>query len=156
MSMCRVFSCVVGRGCLLWPVRSLGKTLLAFALLHSVLQGQHDLGKAPNFENLPILFIGCCLLSARHCGWCWMQGGVQNRMHTAVVLKDSATGSIFDKDCGIVLRSVDTSNRALVAVTNQQELGKRDVVDAKWWLGHKAWDRIWCPLSASQKYLILS
>ena len=40
MSMCRVFSCVVGRGCLLWPVRSFGKTLLAFALLHSVLQGQ--------------------------------------------------------------------------------------------------------------------
>ena len=40
MSMCRVFSCVVGRGCLLWPVRSLGKTILAFALLHSVLQGQ--------------------------------------------------------------------------------------------------------------------
>ena len=40
MSMCRVFSCVVGRGCLLWPVRSLGKTLLAFALLHSVFQGQ--------------------------------------------------------------------------------------------------------------------
>ena len=40
MPMCRVFSCVVGRGCLLWPVRSLGKTLLAFALLHFVLQGQ--------------------------------------------------------------------------------------------------------------------
>ena len=38
--MCRVFSCVVGRGCLLWPVHFLGKTLLAFALLHSVLQGQ--------------------------------------------------------------------------------------------------------------------
>ena len=35
--MCRVFSCVVGRGCLLWPVHSLGKTLLPFALfiLHS-------------------------------------------------------------------------------------------------------------------------
>ena len=33
-------SCVVGRGCLLWPVRSLSKTLLAFALLHFVLQGQ--------------------------------------------------------------------------------------------------------------------
>ena len=30
MSMCRVFPCVVGRGCLLWPVSSLGKTLLAF------------------------------------------------------------------------------------------------------------------------------
>ena len=40
MFMCRVISCVVGRGCLLWPVRSLGKTLSAFALLHSVLQGQ--------------------------------------------------------------------------------------------------------------------
>ena len=28
MSMCSVFSCVVGRGCLLWPVHFLGKTLL--------------------------------------------------------------------------------------------------------------------------------
>ena len=27
MSMCRVFSCVVGRGYLLWPVHSLGKTV---------------------------------------------------------------------------------------------------------------------------------
>ena len=40
MSMCRLFSCVVGRGCLLWPVHSLGKTGLAFALLHSIFQGQ--------------------------------------------------------------------------------------------------------------------
>ena len=40
MSMCRVFSCVVGRACLLWPVHSLGKILWAFTLLHSVLQGQ--------------------------------------------------------------------------------------------------------------------
>ena len=40
MPMHRVFSCVVGRGCLLWPVYSLGQTLLAFALLHPVLQGQ--------------------------------------------------------------------------------------------------------------------
>ena len=39
-SMCRVFSCVVERGCLLWAVHSLGKTLLPFALLHSVFQGQ--------------------------------------------------------------------------------------------------------------------
>ena len=36
MSMCRVFSCVFERGCLLWPVCSFGRTLLAFALLHSV------------------------------------------------------------------------------------------------------------------------
>ena len=40
MSMCRVISCVVGWGCLLWPVHSLGKTLLAFALHHFELQGQ--------------------------------------------------------------------------------------------------------------------
>ena len=40
MSMCRVFCCVVGRGCLLWPVCFLGKILLSFVLLHSVLQGQ--------------------------------------------------------------------------------------------------------------------
>ena len=40
MSMCRVFSCVVGKGRLLWPVHSLGKTLLAFDLLRFVLQGQ--------------------------------------------------------------------------------------------------------------------
>ena len=40
MSLCRVFSCVVGRGCLLWPVHFLGKTLLVFALLHSTFQGQ--------------------------------------------------------------------------------------------------------------------
>ena len=40
MSMCGVFSCVFGRGCLLWPAHSLGKTLLAFVLLHSVLQDQ--------------------------------------------------------------------------------------------------------------------
>ena len=40
MSMCRVLSCVVGRGCLLWPVHFFGKTLLVFALLHSIFQGQ--------------------------------------------------------------------------------------------------------------------
>ena len=40
MSMCRVISCVVGKEYLLWPVCSPGKTLLAFALLHFVLQGQ--------------------------------------------------------------------------------------------------------------------
>ena len=40
MSMCRAFSCVAGRRHLLLPVCSLGKTLLAFALLHFVLQGQ--------------------------------------------------------------------------------------------------------------------
>ena len=37
---CVESSRVVGRGCLLWPVHSLGKTLLAFALLHFVFQSQ--------------------------------------------------------------------------------------------------------------------
>jgi len=40
MSMYRVFSCVFGRGCLLWPVHFLGKTLLAFVLLHSFMDLQ--------------------------------------------------------------------------------------------------------------------
>ena len=41
MSMCRVISSVVGRGCLLRPVCSLGLcVLLAFALLHFILHGQ--------------------------------------------------------------------------------------------------------------------
>ena len=40
MSMCRVFSCVVGRGFLLWPVHFLDKPLLVFALLHFAFQGQ--------------------------------------------------------------------------------------------------------------------
>ena len=40
MSMYRGVSWVVGKGCLLWPVYSLKKTILAFALLHFVLQGQ--------------------------------------------------------------------------------------------------------------------
>ena len=37
--MCRVFSCVVGKGCLLWPMCYLSKTLLALALLRFVFQG---------------------------------------------------------------------------------------------------------------------
>ena len=40
MSMCKVIFCVFGRRHLLWSVVSLGKTLLAFALLHFVFQGQ--------------------------------------------------------------------------------------------------------------------
>ena len=43
MCMCWVFSCVVGRGYLLWLVCSLGKTLLIFDLLCFVLQGQTHL-----------------------------------------------------------------------------------------------------------------
>ena len=41
MYMCRVFTC--WRGSLPWPGHSIGKTLLGFALFHSVLQGQISL-----------------------------------------------------------------------------------------------------------------
>ena len=40
MSVCRVRSWGPRRGCLLWPVHSLDKTLSGFALLHFVLHGQ--------------------------------------------------------------------------------------------------------------------
>ena len=40
MSMCRVFSCVVGRGYLLWPVHSFGKTLLAQGQICLLLQAK--------------------------------------------------------------------------------------------------------------------
>ena len=39
-SMCRVISYVIGKWCLLWPGFLLTKLLLAFVLLHFVLQGQ--------------------------------------------------------------------------------------------------------------------
>ena len=50
MSMYTVFSHIVGKGCLIWPMRSLGKTLLPFALL---LQGQ-ILPVTPGISWLPI------------------------------------------------------------------------------------------------------
>ena len=37
---CVEFSRVIGKGCLLWSVCSLVRTLLAFALLHPILQGK--------------------------------------------------------------------------------------------------------------------
>ena len=40
MSMCKVISCVVLKGCLVWQEYSLGKILSAIALLHFILQGQ--------------------------------------------------------------------------------------------------------------------
>ena len=55
--MCSIFSCVVGRGCLLWPVHSLGKILLAFALLNFVLQGQICLLLQVSLDFLLLHFI---------------------------------------------------------------------------------------------------
>ena len=55
MSMCRVFSFVVGRGCLLWPVHSLGKTLLAFAYYTPIKKTKKR--------------IGCLILDSTGLGW---------------------------------------------------------------------------------------
>ena len=53
MSLCRLISCVVWKGCLLWPVRSLSKTLLAFVMLHSIFQGHIPLPITPGVSWLP-------------------------------------------------------------------------------------------------------
>ena len=67
MSMYRVVACVFGRGCLLWPVCSLGKTLLAFALLHVVLQGQTCLSLQVSLDFLLL-----------HSSPLWWKGGEGN------------------------------------------------------------------------------
>ena len=52
MSMCRVFSCVVGGGCLLWPVRSLGKTLISLCPA-SFCTPRPNLPVTPGVSRLP-------------------------------------------------------------------------------------------------------
>ena len=66
---CVVFSCVVGRGYLLWPVCSLGKTLLAFALHYFVLQGQTCLLLQVSLDFL--LLHSSPLWWKRHFFRCW-------------------------------------------------------------------------------------
>ena len=85
MSMCRVFSGGVGRGCLLWPVRSLGKTLLDFALLHSALQGQICL-------LLQVFLDFLLLIGSRQCPklHCWI-GILESKMDSVV----GCTGKSF-------------------------------------------------------------
>ena len=71
MPMCRVFSCVVGRECLVWPVHSLGKTLLAFTLLH-VWMWEKWVGSWKNFRIVNCL-IPCCVVVhsvVSHYLWC--------------------------------------------------------------------------------------
>ena len=59
VSMWRTFCCVIGRWCLLWPVHSLCKILLAFVLLHFVLQCQTCLLLQ---VSLHFLLLHSCLL----------------------------------------------------------------------------------------------
>ena len=55
-SMCRVVSWVVAKGYLLWPDCSLDKTLLVFALLHFILQGQTCLSLRVSLNFLYLYF----------------------------------------------------------------------------------------------------
>ena len=72
MSMYRVDSCVVGKGCLLWPVCFLGKTLSAFALLHL-----YSKAKFACYSRLLLTSYFCILIIApkKECdfniGVCW-------------------------------------------------------------------------------------
>ena len=84
MSMCRVFSCVVGRGHLLWPVCSLGKILLAFALLHSVFQGQICLLVQVSLDFLLMHFSPLCWKG--HLFWVLVLKGLIG-LHRAVELQ---------------------------------------------------------------------
>ena len=52
MSLCRVFSCVVGRGCFLWPVRSFGKTLMSLCSA-SFYTPRPDFPVTPGVSRLP-------------------------------------------------------------------------------------------------------
>ena len=83
MSMDRVFSCVVRRECLLWPVGSLGKTLLGFALLHSVFQGQISL--------LPQVFLDFLLLHSSPL--CPSSGAAGKRSYPTPEVRGGCTGA---------------------------------------------------------------
>ena len=85
-----VFSCVVGRGCLLWPVHSLGKFLLAFDLLHFVLQDQICLLLQVSLDFLllhssPLWWKGCIF-------WVWVLEGLVGLHRTVQLQLFSITG----------------------------------------------------------------
>ena len=59
MSMCKVFSCIVGRGCLLWPMCSLGRTLLSQQVygLANILQDSPGIPASFNRRGLTFLYL---------------------------------------------------------------------------------------------------
>ena len=99
--MCRVFSCVVGRACLLWPAHSLGKTLLAFGLFHSVLQGQICLLLRVFLDSLIFAFQSSMMkrtsfldISSRRC-----YRSSQNRSASSTLLVGSQTWITVMSNC---------------------------------------------------------
>ena len=86
----------VGRGYLLWPVCSLGKILLAFALLHFVLQGQTCLllQVSPDFlllHSSPLKWKG-------HLFWLLVLEGLASLHRTVQLHFFSITGQSIDLD----------------------------------------------------------
>ena len=77
MSMCRVIYYVVRRGCLLWPVCSLCKTLLASAQLHFVIQSHTCLLLQAPFDFVLLHSNPLWWKKAKHLRidafelWCW-------------------------------------------------------------------------------------
>ena len=63
--LCVVFSCIVGRGCLLWPVHFVGKTPLAFALLHST--PRPNLPVTPGISWLPTFAFQSTVMKKTSC-----------------------------------------------------------------------------------------
>ena len=88
--MCRVFSCVVGRGCLLWPVCSLGNILLSFTLLHFVSLDQICLLLQVSLDFL--------LLHSNHLWWKESFFGVSSRKYintTYIPVKTHSHPSLY-------------------------------------------------------------
>jgi len=75
---------MVGRGCLLWPVRSLGKTLLALVLLHSALQGQICLLLQVILDFL--LLHSSPLLRKGHLFWVLVLEGLVATVHSQMIM----------------------------------------------------------------------
>ena len=74
ISMWRVISCVVERGCLLWPWHSPGRIQLAFALLQFVVQGQTCLLLQVSLDFLPLHFNPLWWIG--HLFWVLVLGGL--------------------------------------------------------------------------------
>ena len=60
-SLCRVFSCVIGRGCLLWPVHSLGKTVSLCSA--SFCTPRPNLPVTPSISWLPTFAFQCPMMN---------------------------------------------------------------------------------------------
>ena len=136
MSVCRVISWVVGKGYLLWPMCSLDKTLLTFALLHFILQGQICLVfwyLLTSYFCIPIpyeeknIFFLCCslhrtcqlqLLQHQWLGhrlgllWCWMVCLETNWNHSVIF---EIAPKWYNLDCFVDYEGYSVSSKGILA-----------------------------------------